>query len=64
MNTHKRQGSSGSFNGHEQNHLSQSFASLEKFMLVTKLMQEEIMVPSKLKDNAFKNGEIPKFDIK
>lgn len=55
MNSHKRQGSSGSFII-EQNHLHASFANLERFMNVAKLMQEEIMVPSKLKDNVFKDS--------
>lgn len=53
MNSHKRQNSSGSFNGIEQNHLHTSFANLERFMSVAKLMQDEIMVPSKLKDISF-----------
>ena len=53
MNTHKRQNSSGSFNGIEQNHLHTSFSNLERFMNMAKLMQDEIMVPSKLKDANF-----------
>lgn len=50
MNSHKRQGSSGSFN---TEHYSTSFSSLENFMIVSKLMQDEIMVPSKLMDKVF-----------
>jgi hypothetical protein len=59
MNTHKRQGSTGS-NGFKQtsndtNHLEESFYSLDYFMNVTKQMEDEIMVPSKLKDKLFGN---------
>ena len=48
-NSHKRQNSSGSFSI-DSSHLQTSFSSLENFMYATKLMQDEIMVPSKLKD--------------
>lgn len=54
MNSHKRQGSTGSFNKNNDNkYLEESFYSLEYFMNVTKRMEDEIMVPSKLKDKLF-----------
>ncbi len=54
MNSHKRQSSSGSFNQNDINtHLEMSFSRLENFMIMSKLMQDEIMVPSKLKDKLF-----------
>ena len=68
MNQHKRQGSSGSFSIDPS--LYASFSSLENFMVTSKLMQDEIMVPSKLKDkqfdvdtmNTINNIAIQKFD--
>ena len=53
MNSHKRQSSSGSFSNNDMNHLETSFSRLENFMIISKLMQDEIMVPSKLKDKTF-----------
>ena len=54
MNSHKRQGSTGSFTkNNDQNHLEESFYNLEYFMNVSKQMEDEIMVPSKLKDKLF-----------
>ena len=52
MNSHKRQSSNGSFSL-DQTHFQASFSSLDNFMFVSKLMQDEIMVPSKLKDKQF-----------
>ncbi|RNA20653.1 hypothetical protein BpHYR1_006251 [Brachionus plicatilis] len=52
MNSHKRQSSTGSFNI-DQNAFQTSFSNLENFMILTKLMQDEIMVPCKLKDKTF-----------
>ena len=62
MNSHKRQSSSGSFN-QDQMHLQTSFSSLENFMFVSKLMQDEIMVPSKLKDKVFGKIKLRLFKI-
>ena len=62
MNSHKRQSSSGSFN-QDQMHLQTSFSSLENFMFVSKLMQDEIMVPSKLKDKVFGKIKLRLFQI-
>jgi hypothetical protein len=53
MNSHKRQSSSGSFSNNDINHLETSFSRLENFMIISRLMQDEIMVPSKLKDKTF-----------
>lgn len=63
MNSHKRQSSSGSFN-QDQMHLQTSFSSLENFMFVSKLMQDEIMVPSKLKDKVFGKIKLRLFNIR
>jgi hypothetical protein len=52
MNSHKRQSSNGSFSL-DQTHIQASFSSLDNFMFASKLMQDEIMVPSKLKDKHF-----------
>ena len=52
MNSHRRQSSNGSFSL-DQTHFQASFSSLDNFMFVSKLMQDEIMVPSKLKDKHF-----------
>ena len=52
MNSHRRQSSSGSFSL-DQAHFQANFSSLDNFMFVSKLMQDEIMVPSKLKDKQF-----------
>ncbi|CAF0722905.1 unnamed protein product [Brachionus calyciflorus] len=52
MNSHKRQSSTGSFIL-DQSAFQTSFSNLENFMILTKLMQDEIMVPCKLKDKAF-----------
>ncbi len=57
MNSHKRQSSTGSFGVVDQNHIHASFANLDRFMYSAKLMQDEIMVPSKLKDHIFKDSE-------
>ena len=61
MYSHKRQSSTGSFNV-DQNQFGTSFTSLENFMNVTKHMQDEIMVPSKLKDQLLglfkENGDL------
>jgi hypothetical protein len=53
--SHRRQGSSGSFSHSDSvgAALHVSFARLENFMIVSKHMQDEIMVPSKLKDKKF-----------
>lgn len=52
MNSHKRQSSTGSFSI-DQNAFQTSFSNLENFMILTKLMQDEIMVPCKLKEKTF-----------
>lgn len=54
MNSHKRQNSTGSFSI-DQNAFQTSFSKLENFMILTKLMQDEIMVPCKLKEKKFSN---------
>lgn len=65
MNSHKRQGSTGSFNKNNDNkYLEESFYSLEYFMNVTKRMEDEIMVPSKLKDKLFGKNVITLILIK
>jgi hypothetical protein len=53
---HKRQGSNG-YNKHDQSPMDTSFASLDNFMTITKHMEDEIMVPSKLKDKRFVSSE-------
>jgi hypothetical protein len=52
MNTHKRQGSSSSFSV-DYSGLNIRLSSLENFMFITKQMQDDILVPSKLKDKQF-----------
>ena len=52
MNTHKRQGSSSSFSV-DLNGQNVRLSSLENFMFITKLMQDDILVPTKLKDKKF-----------
>lgn len=49
---HKRQGSSSSFSV-DINSLNIRLANLENFMFMAKLMQDDILVPSKLKDKMF-----------
>lgn len=51
-NNHKRQSSNGSFKGVSITEplLQTSFSSLDNFMNATKHMEDEIMVPSKLKE--------------
>jgi len=51
--SHRRQGSTGSFSLDITSHFQTSFSSLQNFMILSKLMQDEIMVPSKLKDKSF-----------
>ena len=50
--SHKRQGSSSSFSV-DLNALNIRLSSLENFMFLTKLMQDDILVPTKLKDRTF-----------
>ena len=54
---HRRQNSSGNFGSglsvDQNGPLETSFFSLESFMLTSKLMEDEIMVPTKLKDKMF-----------
>ena len=47
---HKRQSSNGSFTTLSTDPLQASFSSLDNFLNSTKLMEDEIMVPSKLKE--------------
>jgi hypothetical protein len=61
-NSHRRQGSSGSFSHDSVGAaLHVSFSSLENFMAVSKHMHDEIMVPSKLKDKTFGKIKISSF---
>jgi hypothetical protein len=51
MNSHhKRQSSTGSFTTLSNDPLQASFSSLDNFLNATKLMEDEVMVPSKLKE--------------
>jgi hypothetical protein len=52
---HRRQTSNTTSIILNQNYMQNSFQSLENFMNVTKCMQDEIMVPSKLKDKPLGN---------
>jgi hypothetical protein len=54
MNSHKRQGSSSSFSV-DLNALNIRLTSLENFMFLTKMMTDDILVPTKLKDKKFGN---------
>ena len=47
---HKRQSSNGSFTTLSNDPLQAGFSSLDNFLNSTKLMEDEIMVPSKLKE--------------
>jgi hypothetical protein len=53
--THKRQVSNGSIHLNDSNPLQTSFSGLDNFMYVTKRMEDEVMVPLKLKDKLLLN---------
>lgn len=62
--SHKRQISNGSIHLNDSNPLQTSFSSLENFMNTTKLMEDEVMVPLKLKDKQLDvNGQLQKQDV-
>jgi hypothetical protein len=62
--SHKRQVSNGSINLNDSNPLQTSFSSLDNFMNITKLMEDEVMVPLKLKDKQLDvNGQLQTQDV-